>query len=56
MGAAWLAINLALDLIVLVGGFGMAAAAYFSTVAPAYLTIPILTLGVDRISRIARRP
>jgi len=51
VGGAWLAINIVLDLVVLVGGLGMAPSTYFATVGLGYLTIPIITLGVDWISR-----
>lgn len=54
-GIAWLAINIGLDLIVLVGMLGMAIGMYFSTVGLGYLAIPILTVGAARLARGAKR-
>jgi hypothetical protein len=51
VGLAWLAINVLLDLAVLVGGMGMGIGTYFTTIGLGYLTIPIMTVAVDRIVR-----
>lgn len=54
LGIAWLAINIVLDLAVLVAGFGMGAATYFATVGLGYLAIPMMTVSVDAIVHRAR--
>jgi hypothetical protein len=54
-GIAWLAINIVLDLLVLVAGFGMSLGTYFSTIGLGYLAIPILTFGAERLASGATR-
>lgn len=44
VGLVWLAINLALDFLVLIPMSHMAVGAYFSQIGLRYLTIPIMTI------------
>jgi hypothetical protein len=48
-GWSWLVINVIGDLALLVAGFGMPAGTYFATIAPAYLSMPIIAVGMERL-------